>query len=186
MEELRYMDVPTRAKAFKARADAFFIEQVDQLHKPSVWTPFPLAVMTCVGIEMISSYKYGDARGDSNNHFKRLVEEMDVRFEKENLTPESKSKKLSYFVYKGFRNSLAHGFYGKWVFITHDPAKAKTFRYSPQKCLVVLNVYWFYQQFKDCYNDYFKKLLAASNPKIEPLVTFNKTLEKNFEMWVSR
>jgi hypothetical protein len=184
MKELRRMDAFARARAFKARADAFFIKQVDTFQTPRPWAPFPLAVMTCIGIEMVGSYKYGDAQGDRNDHFKKLVEDIDQGFAATQLSPESKSQKLSYFVYKGFRNSLAHGLYGKWVFITHKPQSAKTFRYSPQKHFVVINVYWFYRRFKEVYEDYFRTLLAATNTQIDPLATFNRTFEGNFSLWI--
>lgn len=185
MRELKGFDVPTRAKAFKARTDAFFIKQVDHFRTPSIWAPFPLAIMTCVGVEMIGSYKYGDAEGDRNDHFKKLIEEFDARFCEEKPRPDGKGKKkLSYFIYKGFRHSLAHGFYGRWVFITHDPKSAKTFKYSPKRSLVVLNVYWFYRRFKEIYGEYFRDLLAASDPTQDPLKTFNATFERNWALWV--
>ena len=184
MRELKKFDVLQRAKAFRARTDAFFIRQVDVFQTQDPWAPFPLAVMTCVGIEMLGSYKYGDARADANNHFKKVLEEMDGGFLTINATPDGRSEKLSYFVYQGFRNSLAHGFYGKWVFITHKRRESTTFKYSPKKCLVVLNVYWFYQRFKEVYELYFRDLLAATDPLKDPLKTFNATFEKNFSVWL--
>ena len=36
--------------------------------------------MTCIGIEMIGSYKYGDVPGDRNDHFKKLAKDMSPRF----------------------------------------------------------------------------------------------------------
>jgi hypothetical protein len=184
MKELKGFDVPTRAKAFKARVDAFFLEQVDVFQYEIPWAPFPLAVMTCVGIEMIGSYKYGDSAGDKNGHFKLFVKDMDAKFAEVQLTPENKQEELAAFIYKGFRNSLAHGFYGKWVFTTHERAKAATFRYSAQKRFIVLNVYWFYKRFKETTNQYFQQLLAAADPDVDPLKTFNQTLEKNFSIWI--
>ncbi len=184
MKELRNFDVFRRARAFKARTDTFFIRQVDVFEKPDPWAPFPLATMTCIGIEMMGSYKYGDAPGDRNDHFKKFAEDMHKRFAEIKLTPDNKQKKLSYFLYKGFRNSLAHGFYGKWVFITHQKEKAKTFRYSPTKRFLVLNVYWFYKRFKEVYKEYFKQLLSATDENADPLRTFNETFERNFELWI--
>ena len=184
MRDLKKLDVEARAKAFKARADAFFIKQVDHFQTPSPWAPFPLAVMTCIGIEMVGSYKYGDARNDRNDHFKKIVEDIDAGFSTEQLTPMGDKKRLSYFIYQGFRNSLAHGYYGQWVFITHEKRKARSFRYSSTRNLVVLNVYWFYRQFKKTYDHYFSDLLAGTDPKRDPLKTFNETLEKKFEIWL--
>lgn len=184
MRELKGFDALTRAKAFKARTDAFFIRQVDHFQTSSTWAPFPLAVMTCIGIEMIGSYKYGDARGDRNDHFKKLVEDLSARFANVKPTPDGKNTKLSYFIYQGFRHSLTHGFYGRWVFITHDPKSTQTFKYSPKRKLIVLNVYWFYQRFKGVYEDFFTGLLAATDPTQDPLKTFDKTFNDNFSLWL--
>jgi hypothetical protein len=184
MKELRKLDVPTRAKAFKARTEAFFLKQVDTFGTPSPWAPFPLAVMTCVGIEMIGAYKYGDALADRNRHFRRFAEDMDSRFAEVKLAPDGSQQTISYFLYQGFRNSLAHGFYGKWVFTTHERREATTFRYNSTKRFVVVNVYWLYQRFKEECEAYLANLVAAVDPSIDPLQTFNRTFEKNFALWV--
>jgi hypothetical protein len=167
-------------KAFKARTDAYFLSQVDVFQHKSPWALFPLAIMTCIGIEMMGAYKYGDAPGDRNGHFKFFLKDMDPRFGELKTAPDNSHIELGAFVYKGFRNSLAHGFYGKWVFITHDSAKAATFRYSASKRFIVLNVYWFYKRFKEAADRYFVDLLKAKDPKADPLKTFTETLQRTF------
>jgi hypothetical protein len=184
MKELRKFSVSQRAKAFYARTEEFYLKQVDNFQNFPPWAPFPLAVMTCIGIEMIGSYKYGDDFGDKNDHFKKLTEEIHPRFANVHLAPDGKQHRLSYFVYKGFRNSLAHGFYGKWVFVTHQKEKASTFHYRATRRLVVLNVYWFYRRFKEVCGEYFTRLLAATDPAVDPLKTFNETFESNFDLWL--
>lgn len=184
LDELKTFDALTRAKAFKTRTEAFFLRQVDTFGTSPPWAPFPLAVLTCVGIEMIGAYKYGDAHADRNRHFRRFVEDVDPRFAEVKLAPDGKQRPLSDFLYEGFRNSLAHGFYGRWVFITHRRPEATTFRYSPSKRFVVVNVYWFYQRFKHECETYLRDLASAVDPTTDPLFTFNKTFEKNFALWV--
>jgi hypothetical protein len=184
MKELRHFDVQTRAKAFKVRTEAYFLKQVDVLTSSQIWAPFPLAVMTCVGIEMIGAYKYGDALADRNGHFKHLLKDMSRRFGETQLTPEGRMEQLSVFLYKGFRNSLSHGFYGKWVFITNDSKKTATFRYSAAKCLVVLNVNWFYRRFKHAAEAYLANLTEATDETADPLLTFGKTFNRNFAAWI--
>lgn len=184
MKELKRFDVHQRVKAFQARTEAFYLKQVDVFQQSPPWAPFPLAVMTCIGVEMVGSYKYGDAFGDRNDHFKNLVEDMDAGFGQTHSAPDGKDHKLSYFIYKGFRNSLAHGYYGEWVFITHQSDRVKKFRYSPPKKLVVLNVYWFYQRFKKVCLEYFAQLLADRDPGSVALKTFNATFEKKFSLWL--
>ena len=182
--ELKKFSIPQRAKALEARLQEYFFKQVDVIGSNSPWAPFPLAVMTCVGIEMIGAFKYGDAFGDKNDHFKKIVEDMDGRLASVRTDPKGNLNKLSYFVYKGFRNSLAHGFYGKWVFITHDPGEAKRFRYVASKKILVLNVYWFYRRFKVVSHKYLNSLALATNPAKDPLKTFNETFKSNFSLWV--
>jgi hypothetical protein len=155
MKELQKFDVFTRAKAFKARSDGFFLNQVNVFSQKEARAPFPWALLTCVGIEMLGSYKFGDSPADRNSHFKKFAEEFHPKFKETYATPDGKIETLSYFLYKGFRNSLAHGFYGKWVFITDDNSKTRTLRYSGYRHFVVLNVYWFYARFRELYDEYF-------------------------------
>jgi hypothetical protein len=148
MRELQSLTPIERAAAFRARMQAYYFDQVNTIASKSPWAPFPLAVMTCIGIETIGAYKYGVVANDRNGHFRKTVEELDRGFGRVVSAPIGIDVSLSTFVYQGFRNSLAHGFYGKWVFITHDPAKAKTYRYTARHKLLVLNVYWFYDRFR--------------------------------------
>jgi hypothetical protein len=184
MRELRTFNPMQRAAAFRARMDAFYFKQVDAIATKSPWAPFPLAVMTCIGIETIGAYKYGDAPGDRNGHFKKLVEELHGGFKRLENDPSGRQVTLSTFLYKGFRNSLAHGFYGKWVFITHDPAKAKTFKFARRESLLVLNVYWFYERFRVIANQYLSELTGATDINMDPLRTFNENFENNFSHWL--
>ena len=91
MKELKRFDVQQRAKAFQARTEDYYLKQIDTFQQDPPWAPFPLAVMTCIGIEMIGSYKYGDARGDSDDHFKKLVENMDGRFANTHPAPNGRA-----------------------------------------------------------------------------------------------
>jgi hypothetical protein len=184
LAQLKKLSVPERAKAFAARTQAFFLDQVDTISSRSPWAPFPLAVMTCVGIEMIGSYKYGDAFGDSNRHFRKFVEDISPRFAEIRLDPDDRERPLSDFIYEGFRNSLSHGFYGKWVFISHKREEVATVRYNSKKRLVLVNVYWLYQQFKKACQLYLNDLASATESDALPLSTFNRTFEKNFALWL--
>jgi hypothetical protein len=184
MRELRALSSIQRAAAFRARMDAFYFKQVEAIASKSPWAPFPLAIMTCIGIETIGAYKYGDAPGDRNGHFKSIVDGLHGGFARVETDPAGRSVTLSTFLYKGFRNSLAHGFYGKWVFITHEPTKAKTFKFVRQERLLVLNVYWFYERFRVIANKYLDELTRATDVAVAPLQTFNENFEKNFSHWL--
>jgi hypothetical protein len=184
MRELRGFTPIQRAAAFRARMDSFYFKQVGTIAAKSPWAPFPLAIMTCIGLETIGAYKYGDAPRDDNRHFRSFAEELHGGFAREENDPRGNAVTLSTFLYQGFRNSLAHGFYGKWVFITHDPAKAKTFKFDKREGLLVLNVYWFYERFSVVANKYLDQLCFATDVAAEPLRTFDETFRKNFSHWL--
>jgi hypothetical protein len=169
-----------RAKAFKARCDELFVKQVAIFSTPKTWAPFPLAVMTCIGIEMIGAYKYGDALNDRNRHFRRLVEDMDPPFAKSEVNPKGQKVPLSDFIYYGFRHSLIHGFYGRWVFLTHRKAETPTWKYRKKRRHVFLNVYWFYSRFRQVYDDYFQQLLRCTSIKEPLFVVFRETFQAKF------
>jgi hypothetical protein len=191
-DELKTLGVVERAKAFKARMDRFFKDQVGMFAPPNPAADFPLVIMTCVGIETLGAYKYGDLGHPKatvpggvgkDRHFHRIVEEIAPDFKDQAAAPDSSDRPLSDFVYEGFRNSLVHGFYGKWVFITGDD-ETKTWFYDPSEKSVVLNTYWFYAQFCRIYEEYFRELLACSDPMSEPLKTFHQTFSVYFALWL--
>lgn len=128
-DELKGLAVLDRANAFKARMDRFFKEQVGMFAPPNPPADFPLVIMTCVGIEALGAYKYGDlshpkaktrGRRVKDRHFQHIIEDIDPGFKDAAEAPDPPNRALSDFVYEGFRNSLIHGFYGKWVFIAGD------------------------------------------------------------------
>jgi hypothetical protein len=191
-DELEALGVVERAKAFKARMDRFFKEQVGMFAPPKLTADFPLVIMTCVGIETLGTYKYGDlghpkamvrGRVMKDRHFQRIVEDIDPDFKDKAAAPDPPDRPLSDFVYEGFRSSLVHGFYGKWVFIAGDD-ETKTWFYDPSEKSVVPNTCWFYREFCRIYEDYFMKLLACSDPTREPLRTFDQTFTMYFSRWL--
>jgi hypothetical protein len=191
--ELKGMAVTDRAKVFKARMDAYFREQVAKFAAPAFEAHFPLVVMTCVGIETLGAYKYGDlgrvkrAKGRKapvkDRHFQLVVEDMDADFKSTATDPEGSSRPLSDFVHEGFRHSLVHGYYGKWVSITAQTAETADWFYDPAVQALVVNVFWFYQKFCEVYDHYFKALLGSFDPTRDPLKTFDETFRKYFGRW---
>jgi hypothetical protein len=192
--ELRSMTVPNRAIVFKARMDAYFREQVAKFAAPNIGAHFPLVVMTCVGIETIGAYKYGDLgrikqrhgqkKTLKDRHFQRLVEDMDAEFMDTATDPDGSTRPLSDFVHEGFRHSLVHGFYGKWVSITAHMTETAEWFYDRGEKSLVISVFWFHQKFCEVYDEYFKALLNCSDTSGEPLKTFDETFKEYFKRWV--
>lgn len=183
-DELKGMDVFQWARAFKARVDDYLIRQIDFLSTGTPWTPFPLTVMTFVGIELLGSYKYGDRSNNGKRHFQKIVEDMDPDLAKERKPPKGPPVPLSDFIYFAFRHTYIHGFHGKWVFITHLENEAKTWVYGVNDSYVVVNIFWFYREFKRVYSEYFDALLKATNPEKDPLRSFEKTFRRHFSEWL--
>jgi hypothetical protein len=148
-DELKGMGVVQRANAFRARMDRFFRDQVGMFAPPRPPADFPLVVMTCVGVETLGAYKYGDLGRQSvkgskkvgrDRHFQRIIEDIDQGFKDVAHAPDKRDRPLSDFVFEGFRHSLVHGFYGKWVFIAGDQETTSWF-YDPAEKCVVINTY---------------------------------------------
>jgi hypothetical protein len=191
-DQLKSMGAVERAKVLKARMDSFFKQQVGMFALPNAQADFPLVVMSCVGIETLGAYKYGDLGGPTkktrsttpDRHFQRLIEDMDAQFVDVATEPSGASRPLSDFVYEGFRHSLVHGFYGKWVHITAETAETDSWFYDQSEKFVVLNVNWFYTRFCEVYEDYFQNLLSCFDPTQDPLKTFHETFQKYFGRWL--
>ena len=85
MKTITYGDVRSMAEAdklkvLKLRLDRFFIEQVDELGKNKegnvkVYAPFPLALLTCVGIETLGEVMYHSDLCDKSSpeHVHRII-----------------------------------------------------------------------------------------------------------------
>jgi len=183
-DELKGMNPLERVRAFKARIDDYLISQTERLASTGPWMPFPLTVMTLVGIELLGSYKYGDPGNNRNRHFQRIVEDIDPTFGEKKPNPDGKTVPISDFIYSAFRNTYIHGFLGKWVFITHRTEEAEKWIYGRNDRLVVVNIYWFWTQFKRVYTDFFESLLKANDPACEPLLTFGRTFKRHFSEWL--
>lgn len=189
--DLKGLSVGDRVRAFRARMQRFFIEQVDLFAPPRQPADFPLAIMTCVGVEAIAAFKFGDKRRrrtkpkkPATRHFQEFIEEMDPEFKEVAPAPDGTGRPLSDFIFEGFRHSLVHGFYGKWVCITNSNTEADSWFYDPNEKSLVLNVYWFYRRFRELYDNYFESLSECSDPDAEPLKTFKATFEQIFERWL--
>ena len=67
-----------RVKALRARIQKFLVEQSAPMAR-EVYAPFPLAVITCVGIEALGQIRFGD-KGHGGIHFQDVLSVMDSRF----------------------------------------------------------------------------------------------------------
>jgi hypothetical protein len=183
-DELKDMDVLQWARAFKARVDDYLIRQTDSLATPTPWVPFPLTIMTFVGIELLGIYKHGDPRNSKNRHFQRVVERDGPKFckyEKESSGRRNAGKRFHLSGVSKYLHTWV-----SWEMGLHNPSRkeAKTWVYGVNDSHVVLNIFWFYGEFKRVYTACFESLLQARDHLADPLRTFEKTFRRHFSEWL--
>lgn len=179
--EVRKLDDERKLKALKRRLDTFFVEQVDELGKTEagsakVYSPFPLALLTCVGIETLGQVLYHDeakGKGESQREgFLRIAKSLHQHFSRgltkknkeaiANLFPDkdaSKIEALAHILYFYQRNTLIHGYQSRGVYLTEDLQECEL-----KDGALILNPYWFWRRFKAKYQDLFLDLFGNCEP----------------------
>ena len=145
--QVRAMKEEDQFHALQRRFNRFFLEQVGELAKLNddkrvVYSPFPIFVMTCVGIETAGKIFYWRApkQGESeedvqrlgflevckgiHNHLSRpLTAEHKEQYD--SLWGEGAHKfapSYATVIYRLGRHTMIHGYRGKGVFITEHPS----------------------------------------------------------------
>jgi len=171
--------------ALQRRFSRFCLEQIGDLTRSAggkrlVHSPFPLFVMTCVGIETAGKIFFwrSPARGESEEDVQRLgfiqvCKGIDAHLSRP-LTAQHKAEYDSLWgagahrfaqsygtiVYRLGRNTMIHGYRGKGVFITDDPAVPSWAMHAGG---VALNPYWFFGRFAEHCNELWAKFHANKN-----------------------
>jgi hypothetical protein len=146
--------------ALRRRLDRWLIAQTE--HLLNVDSPFPLAIMTCVGCEAAGQLFYGEhnreAEGTQRDCFIAICGRMDQRLSRrfpkdfqERLQERWPAAKLqdcttaADVIYRFFRNSLIHGYRGQGVYLTAD----ETPNVDLGNGFLKLNPLWFWNRFRD-------------------------------------
>jgi hypothetical protein len=137
--QVRAMDDDGKIMALKRRLDRFLVDQIDELSKPpggksKVYSPFPLAILTCIAIETLGQVMYfreekkkEDAQregflrvaGSLHKTFSRALRK-NVQDSVVKMWPEkdaSKIKTIAHMLYYFQRNTLVHGYQSKGVLV---------------------------------------------------------------------
>lgn len=182
--DVRELPEEERFRALKRRLDTLFIGQVNEIAKmeDDNKAPFPLFLMTCVGIEMLGKVFYmqkpSAGRGEDDiqkegflevcnrihPHFSRtLNKEIKKAYdhlwgigEHEKVRPFS----ISHIIYRFGRNTMIHGYRGKGVYL-HNGKKLEWEIYLGAP---LLNPYWFWKSFVRCYNKLWDEFNANAEP----------------------
>ncbi|MBA3482757.1 MAG: hypothetical protein H0T51_13175 [Pirellulales bacterium] len=179
-DKLTYGDVrkftsdSDRIAALKARTDGWLIEQIQPLATSDpkggwiVYSPFPLAMLTCIAIETLGQIAHGDSFNDDDRgaSFKKVLSKIDSHFTR----PPSKDQKNAFLsnwpnamkpqshsdiLYSFFRNSLFHGYQGQAAHLTEDVKKWKM-----DDGALNLNPYWFWGAYKAAYDAVFARIVS--------------------------
>jgi hypothetical protein len=170
----------------KHRISEFFVEQVkplsstelDEKGQFKIWSPFPLAYLTFLGIEtlgrIIQDEEVIEAKypQDTSKMFSRPIytmidrklsqpptnqikKEMRARLNKKNL----KIERYSDIFHSYMRNTYAHGFQGALVQLNHKLQVG----WGAKNGRIILNPYWFWNEFERVFYLLFDEMLDNPN-----------------------
>ena len=152
-------------RLLKLRIEVFFIGQVKPLETVS---PFPLSVMTCIGVETLGEITIAESSDDNGIQFKKILGKFDTNLAK-TLTKSEKElvkknwpdkdgekiKNLTDLFYKYYRNTMIHGYRGKGVFLSSGLKPPFIFNDG----FLIINPDWFWTRFIEVFNSTFEQLL---------------------------
>jgi hypothetical protein len=166
-------------EALRLRHEAWLVAQAKIL-ADSGSSPFPLAVMTCVGMEALGLVAFGPG-GALKDPFVAVAGLMDARFAapvsptfKTNLVnrwtttqdPEAKPGRVTTnaeLLYFFFRNSMIHGFRGRGVFLTGD--ETQDFVVKEPEGTMILNPWWLWRSYEAAVTTVFNEIVANDASK---------------------
>jgi len=178
--EVRKLPESENFVALHRRLESFYFAQVEELAqskdgKCKVYAPFPLFLLTCVGIETLGKVFFGrepkeglTAEDIQRDGFLRVCKLL----HKDLPRPLSKEQKEAYdqmwgegahkhantpanIIYRHGRHTLVHGYRGKGVYITGEIVEL-----AMDGGALVLNPYWFWRAFRDIYGVLWKEFYA--------------------------
>jgi hypothetical protein len=166
------MDENELINLLKLRLSVFFINQVQVLQDSR--SAFPLATMTCIGIETLGEVLLQKDDDDTSYQFVGIIRKVDQRFgRKPNKKFEAKLKEIwseddlknidcfGKIVYRFFRNTMIHGYQGKGVFLSYEDTK--NIEFDDKNAYLIINPDWFWNSFKDYFSNEFKLISNAQN-----------------------
>lgn len=152
-------------RLLKLRIEVFFIGQVKPLETVS---PFPLSVMTCIGVERLGEITIAENSDDNGIQFKKILGKFDTNLAKTLTKAEKelvkknwpdkdgeKIKTLTDLFYKYYRNTMIHGYRGKGVFLSSGLKPPFIFNDG----FLIINPDWFWTRFIEVFNSTFEQLL---------------------------
>lgn len=160
--DVRAMQTQDRVAALRRRHEAWLVDQSKAL-AASAGSPFPLAVMTCIGMEALGLIAFGPG-SKLKDPFVAVATVVDSRFTlplsatfKANLVarwavtldPDARPGAVGShadLLYFFFRNSMVHGFRGRGVFLTGDETSDMSVQDADGT--MTLNPWWLWARYE--------------------------------------
>ncbi len=184
-DQVRALPLQLQIEALSRRHGAWLVEQSRPL-AASAASPFPLAVMACVGMEALGQIAYGAGPNvrDLSYPFVQVAREMDPVFSatltpafnaaftsrwSSTLDPKARTAYVgdtASLLYTFFRNSMIHGYRGRAVFLTAN--ETSSVRLDETEGTMALNPWWMWKRYEDVVKSCFDDIVNASltpNPK---------------------
>lgn len=183
--QLRRLGEEDQFRALQCRLNTLFIGQVNELAKIEngkrlVYSPFPLFLLTCVGIETLGKVLFNPGQGQQediqrdgflkvcskiNKAFPRplsKVEQTDYdRLWGEGSFAKHKIKCVGQIIYRYGRHTMIHGYQGRGVYLTEDAAVDG---WTMDSGAVILNPYWFWERFKEASENLWEEFHENKEP----------------------
>jgi hypothetical protein len=183
-DRVRSMSNEERVVQLKRRLDTFLIAQIRELGRvdgkaKKVYSPFPLAVMSCVAAETIGRIFFlpslkVDSDERSRACFRQVMKQVDRKLYgpmrrgfKEQLRKRwpdddlTELKSAADVMYKFFRNTMTHGYAGRGVYLTEDATDSWDYKEG----FLVLHPYWYWEAVERVYEELFARALSRSGPE---------------------
>ena len=171
-DDVRNQSEDDQIQSLKLRLTGWLIDQTKPLGNKTVYSPFPLCIMTCVAIESTAHiFLRCDAKTDDGRSlFYEFLLLMDPKFKppmKKNFLKTmrkrwptldfSECKSVPDILYKTFRNKLAHAYHTYGVYITED--ETNSWNYGDG--FLHLNPYWFWDSFHTTFTSLFDSVQVS-------------------------
>ena len=148
----------------RLRLRVFLIDQVQILQNSR--SAFPLATMTCVGIETLGEIFVKENKNDTSFQFVETLKKVhqmfgrkpNKKFDKklQTIWAEKDLKNIDNFakiVYRFFRNTMIHGYQAKGMFLSYEDTN--NIEIDEEFAFLKINPDWFWNNFKIYYENQF-------------------------------
>jgi len=187
--------------ALKRRLKVLFVGQVSEMAKLAedgkrlVYAPFPLFLMTCVGIETLGKVFYHRPPTSGQNEddvqrdgFLKVCTKIDAKLsrplnkaqkkEYDSLWGSGEHQKVtsySHIIYRLGRHTMVHGYRGKGVYFTED---SKYPSWAMEKGAVIVNPYWFWDGFTAAHEAIWGQFVSSREPNSPLKLSINRYLSE--------